>query len=64
MRKARKTARLTLESLKAMKGALSAYMDKRGMRSAGEKAHEERLKRGMGCIKTTASKPLPKTQTH
>ena len=34
-------------TLQSMKDALSAYMDKRGMRSAREKAYVERIKQGV-----------------
>jgi hypothetical protein len=35
------------KTLQSMKDALAAYMDKRGMRSAREKAYVERIKQGV-----------------
>jgi hypothetical protein len=35
------------KTLQSMKDALVAYMDKRGMRSAREKAYVERIKQGV-----------------
>jgi hypothetical protein len=48
MKKPRKTSDVPGKaSLQSMKDALAAYMDKRGMRSAREKAYVERIKQGV-----------------
>jgi hypothetical protein len=48
MKKPRKTSDVPGKaSIQSMKGALVAYMDKRGMRSAREKAYVEQIKQGV-----------------
>jgi hypothetical protein len=49
-------------TLQSMKDALSAYMDKRGMRSAREKAYVERIKQGVKR-RQAATKPATKSTT-
>jgi hypothetical protein len=49
-------------TLQSMKDALTAYMDKRGMRSPREKAYGERIKQGVKR-RQAATKPATKPAT-
>jgi hypothetical protein len=63
MKKPRKTSDVPGKaSLQSMKDALAAYMDKRGMRSAREKAYVERIKQGVKR-RQAATKPETKPTT-
>jgi hypothetical protein len=62
MKKPRKTSDVPKASLQSMKDALAAYMDKRGMRSAREKAYVERIKQGVKR-RQAATKPATKPAT-